>query len=163
RSRTRASASRRRIRRSSSRGARGRSRPPAGAPPARRRAASGPPPPSASWGGRGGAWACRGRAARGGGSSACSGPAAGGAFGRDAAPAATETRRAIVVSEDSATLAGVSWALSHAGFEALSAREAEEAVDVLRDQRYDVMAVDLLLGGVGAIDLVATVRASGAS
>jgi PAS domain S-box-containing protein len=80
-----------------------------------------------------------------------------------AARPATETRRALVVSENPATRAGVSWALGHAGFEAATASQAEEAVDVLREERFDAVAVDLTLGGMGAVDFVATVRGGGAS
>ena len=74
-----------------------------------------------------------------------------------------EVRRALVVSGDPATRAGVSWALGHAGFEAATASQAEEAVDVLREERFDAVAVDLALGGMGAVDFVGTVRGGGAS
>jgi PAS domain S-box-containing protein len=80
-----------------------------------------------------------------------------------AARPGAEPRRALVVSGNPATRAGVSWALGHAGFEAATASEAEEAVDLLREERFDAVAVDLALPGMGAVDFLGTVRGGGAS
>jgi PAS domain S-box-containing protein len=79
----------------------------------------------------------------------------------DVEAAADRTRRVLVVSDDPATRAAVSWKLGHVGVEAVAASHGDEGLDGLRRGRYDAVAVDLFLGGIGALDFIATLRSEG--
>jgi signal transduction histidine kinase/CheY-like chemotaxis protein len=78
-------------------------------------------------------------------------------------PAAMRERRVLVVSEDASTRASLSWTLGNAGCEVVAAVGPEEGLDVARERRFEVVAVDLLLETIGAADFVATLRAEGTS
>jgi PAS domain S-box-containing protein len=76
------------------------------------------------------------------------------------ADAGTHAPYIVVVSEDSATRAGVAWSLGHAGCEVTAEGRPESALAELRERAADAVAVDLRLSS-GAVDLVATLRTSG--
>jgi PAS domain S-box-containing protein len=83
--------------------------------------------------------------------------------GAPAAGEEPESRRILVVTEHVANRAGVSWTLGSTGHEVISTESAEMALDVARERRCDVVALDLLLGGTGAVDFTALLRHEGAS
>jgi PAS domain S-box-containing protein len=72
-------------------------------------------------------------------------------------------RRVLALSEDSSTRAGISWTLGSAGFDVTAAVTAEEALDISRETRFDIVIVDLRLEGTGATEFVTMLRAEGAS
>ncbi|HVG93170.1 MAG TPA: PAS domain S-box protein, partial [Planctomycetota bacterium] len=82
---------------------------------------------------------------------------------RDRAPATRLAGPVLVVSEDPGTRASLCWTLGSVGLEVVAAARAEEAIDACRDRRFEAVALDLTLGGMGAVDLVTTLRAEGAS
>ncbi len=72
-------------------------------------------------------------------------------------------RHALVVSAEPTTRASVAWTLGSLDFEAVSVPDADAALEIGRERAFDTVAVDLLLPGMGAIDLVAALRTAGAS
>jgi two-component system response regulator RegX3 len=66
----------------------------------------------------------------------------------------------ILVVEDEATIAeAVSYALRESGYAVDAVGRGEDAVDAARAQDYDLMILDLLLPGVGGLDVCKTLRA----
>jgi CheY-like chemotaxis protein len=72
-------------------------------------------------------------------------------------------RRVLVVAEDASTRAGLCWTLGHVGYEVVSAVGAEEGLHIARERACEVIAVDLLLAEMAAVEFVATLRAEGSS
>ena len=83
--------------------------------------------------------------------------------GRDASSRVGPVPRVLVVAEDASTRAGLSWALGHSGFEFALANRLEEGVRAITDDRFDAVAVDLLLPRGGALEFVTSLRRAGAS
>jgi CheY-like chemotaxis protein len=79
------------------------------------------------------------------------------------APAAAASRRMLVVAEDASTRASLAWTFGSAGYEVISVAAPSEGLDVARERRCDVVAVDLLLVEGSAADFVGALRQEGAS
>jgi two-component system response regulator AtoC len=67
-------------------------------------------------------------------------------------------RRVLLVEDDPAVQAALLGALEAAGFEAVGAADATQALEVLADQRIDVVVADYHLPGVVGLDLLAAIR-----
>ena len=80
------------------------------------------------------------------GAAACSSPCLPRSPGRARLDAAAQAepagpRRVLALSEDSSTRAGIAWTLGSVGFEITAAMSSEEALDVSRENRFDVVIV----------------------
>jgi DNA-binding response OmpR family regulator len=69
----------------------------------------------------------------------------------------------LVVAEDASTRASLAWTFGSEGFEVISVGAPSEGLDVARERRCDVVAVDLLLEDGSAADFVGALRQGGSS
>ncbi len=67
-------------------------------------------------------------------------------------------RRVLVLTDDVATRAGLSWTFGNAGHEVVPATRSQDALDAIRARRCDIVAVDLLIKGTTAVEFAALLK-----
>ena len=93
---------------------------------------------------------------------AAGGPAAGNG-GTLAAARGARVGHVLVVADSPAAQASLRWGFGSMGWEVISVLSVEEAYDVLRSHTFDLVAVDVALSQVGAVDFVTRLRQEGLS
>jgi signal transduction histidine kinase/DNA-binding response OmpR family regulator len=88
-------------------------------------------------------------------------PGAGGSGG--AAERQPKVGVVLVVAEGAAARASLGWGFGSAGWDVIHAVSVEEAFGVLRAHTFEVVAVELTLSQIGAVDFVTRVRQQGLS
>ena len=68
-------------------------------------------------------------------------------------------RRILIVEDDAKTAASVDMYLRHAGFRTDVARSGPDALDKARDGKPDLVILDLMLPGLGGLEVCAALRA----
>src|SRR5262245_13689535 len=68
-------------------------------------------------------------------------------------------RRILIVEDDVKTAASVDMYLRHAGFRTDVARSGPDALDKARDGKPDLVILDLMLPGLGGLEVCAALRA----
>lgn len=66
--------------------------------------------------------------------------------------------RVLLVEDDPAVRKGVQLALRHQGHDVLAAATGEEGLEILRTGRPDVVVLDLMLPGIGGLDVCRRIR-----
>lgn len=66
--------------------------------------------------------------------------------------------RVLLVEDDPAVRMGVQLALRHQGHDVFAAATGEEGLEILRAQRPDVVVLDLMLPGMGGLDVCRRIR-----
>jgi DNA-binding response OmpR family regulator len=79
------------------------------------------------------------------------------------APGMTETtQHQILIVEDETTLAqGVRDALQYGGYNAQIATDGQQALDMIRREKPDLIVLDLMLPSLSGLEILATMRAEG--
>lgn len=70
----------------------------------------------------------------------------------------TQTHRVLVVEDEESIAFGVRDALEHAGFEVTVVHDGPAALDAVRKARPDLMVLDLMLPGMGGLEVLGTLR-----
>ncbi len=70
----------------------------------------------------------------------------------------TQTHRVLVVEDEESIAFGVRDALEHAGFEVSVVHDGPAALDAVRKARPDLMVLDLMLPGMGGLEVLGTLR-----
>lgn len=70
----------------------------------------------------------------------------------------TQTHRVLVVEDEESIAFGVRDALEHAGFEVSVVHDGPAALDTVRKARPDLMVLDLMLPGMGGLEVLGTLR-----
>lgn len=70
----------------------------------------------------------------------------------------TQTQRVLVVEDEESIALGVRDALEHAGFEVAMVHDGPAALDQVRKLRPDLMVLDLMLPGMGGLEVLGTLR-----
>jgi DNA-binding response OmpR family regulator len=60
----------------------------------------------------------------------------------------------LLVDDDPFILTGIGKDLENEGFEVLTAQSGEQAVALVEEQRFDLVITDLVLGGIGGIEVL---------
>src|SRR5574341_9345 len=73
------------------------------------------------------------------------------------------TRRIMVVDDELGALTLIGIMLERGGFEVLKARNAFEALDILKNQTPDLIILDVMMPGMDGIELCRRIRAAAAT
>src|SRR5690242_9978039 len=73
-------------------------------------------------------------------------------------PQAGPTHRVLVVEDEESIAFGVRDALEHAGFQVSVVHDGPAALDAVRKSRPDLMVLDLMLPGMGGLEVLGTLR-----
>ena len=73
------------------------------------------------------------------------------------------SRRILIVEDEPAISDAVAYALREAGYEVDEVDDGNAAIAAARDQRYDLMILDLLLPGTPGMDVARLLRARATS
>ncbi len=77
------------------------------------------------------------------------------------AAGSNQTRSVLVVEDEQALAMGIEDALNHAGFQASSVHDGQQALDRIRAEKPDLIVLDLMLPSLNGIDVLRSLRKDG--
>src|SRR5689334_13116349 len=73
----------------------------------------------------------------------------------------TQTKRILVVEDEETIALGVKDMLEHAGYQVGLASEGRTALATIREQKPDLVVLDLMLPGMGGLEILSALRKEG--
>ena len=72
-----------------------------------------------------------------------------------------DTKKILVVDDEPRILRFTKLSLMGAGFAVVTARDGEEALESIKNEKPDLMVLDMILGGIDGLDVLEALRISG--